>query len=332
MAEADHLPHIDPVGVAESWLHSIFVGLFNDEGAKRHFGFSRISPFYSDEGIPGWNLWFDGVSGAYAITIFDAVLLEEPSCNETAAPLVGARIQIAYYPDPEEAVFESFSWFEKIARVGPLFDDTGTPSAEGREQLTENLFAVGHMDLLLTPAGRLLELSFTAPELWMDRRREGLVLADPNGGPFQAVAPDGKDRAVPGWQLASFLLDKIASGFLYCQRLAPARVRARAFSMPEFVISDEHRFEEKFDAGLKGYTLCLVPESPNGAAAEEKRALFQWRDGLQSVIQLPEGHQIATWFHMGPEFSSWGLSDWWQAKNLHFHEHEDALCACYIDH
>lgn len=332
MAEGNSLPHIDPVGVVESWLHSIFIGVFNDEGAKHHLGFSRISPFYSDDGVPGWNLWFDETSGAYGITIFDAVLLEAPSSIETEAPLVGARIQIAYYPDPEETVFESFSWFEKIARVGPLFDGTGTPSTEGRKQLNENFFALGYMDLLLTPGGRLLELITTAPELWMDRRPEGLLLIDSKGDPFRAVAPEGRDRRVPGWQLASFLLDKIVSGFLYCQRLAPYKVRAREFSMPEFVISDEPRFETKFDAGLKGFSLCLVPESRNGDAAIEKLVLLQWQNNLQAIIQLPEGHETASWFSMEPDFSSWGLSDWWEVKNLHFHEHEAALCACYVDH
>ncbi len=334
MSTACPMVHIDPIGIAESCLHRMFIGVFNDEGARRHFGFSRISPFHGDGGMPGWYLWFEDKAGAYGIVITDAVCRQDATPKDASDVMVAASITITYFPDPEEKLFDDFSWFEKIARTSRLFDTSGTPTQEARRQLHHSFFTAGHIDILMTLDGRLFELACTAADAWVDIRPAGLVLSDDQGRPFQAVEPGGRDRAVPGWTLSQFLLDKIVSGFLYCQRGSIEHLTGYQFKMPEFIIGSDNRIEQRFDLGLKGHGLHLTTAPPHEPASVTGcRAEMAGRQDLPADTIYPPLQQWETvWCGRRPQASDWGCSEWWKISDLHFHGHQNHLCACYRDH
>jgi len=330
------MAHIDPVSVVESSFHSMFLGIFNNESATHYFGFSRISPFHCDAGMPGWHLWFKEKSGAFGISVDDAACLSGDGQKDNPPSSVAGRITIRYFPDPEEELFEKFSWFEKIALMGPLFDATGTPTAEGRQQLNAGFFTVGHMDINMAVDGSLLELVCTAPETWVDLRSEGLVLMDPEGRPFQALQPGQRDREVPGWRLSRFLFDKIVSGFCFYRKCAPGQANLYTFDVPEFTFESNARVRESFTLALSGYQLQVV-FSPVSALARDNWTIDQeknWRNELPggTVATKSPGRRVQTWSGSGHELSKPGFFDWWEIKNLHFHDHGGRLCACYEDH
>lgn len=330
------MAHIDPVSVVESSFHSMLLGIFNNEGASRYFGFSRISPFHCDAGMPGWYLWFQEKPGAFGLFVKDAACLPTDGKKDNPPSSVAGRITIMYYPDVEEEVFEKFSWFEKIALMGPLFDATGTPTVEGRQRLAESFFIVGHMDILMAVDGSLQEFVCTAPEAWVDLRPEGLVLNDPEGRPFQALQPGEKDRDVPGWRLSHFLLDKIISGFCYCRKCAPQQADMYEFDMPEFFVASNARVRESFTLTLKGYQLQVVFSSVSGLMGD-RREIYQEMNWCRQLTGSPFPQKtpirrVQTWSGNGYELSKPGGFDWWGIKSLHFHDHDGRLCACYKDH
>jgi hypothetical protein len=327
MAAEFYVPHIDPAGAAESFFHTLFIGIFNDEAARSHFGFARISPFHLRSGMPGWYLWFDGRQGAYALIVTDASAVPARSAGGEVA--AAATLRIVYYPDPEEQIFSRFSWFEKIARMSHLFDESGTPTAEGQELLDEAFFTAGHLDLLVSTGNELLDLFCRAPEAWTDIRTEGLVLADPEEGPFEAVAPGVSDRAVPGWDLASFLLDKIAAGYFYLWKRSPGRVSMNLFPMPEFRVDGENRMKKTYYLGLTGYTIRLLPENAEGRLPGEQDGPADWRKALPEAVAWPDGKTMESWTQSGSGFTNLGFCDWWEIKDLPLAHSCPHLCSCY---
>lgn len=336
MAAAYPMPLIDPVAVIESSFHSMFLEIFNNESVSDYFGFWRISPFHSADGMPGWYLWFQEKPGVYGLFVEDAVCLSGDKKSDKPPSTVAGRIRIMYYPDAEEEVFETFSWFEKIALMGSFFDSTGTPTAEGRQQLDVSFFTVGHMDSLMTVDGSLLEFVCTAPQTWVDLRPEGLVLKDPEGRPFQALQPGERDRDVPGWRLSRFLFDKIVSGFCFCRKCAPTQADVYEFDMPEFSVDAKARVWESFALALSGYQLQVV-FSPASGLTGDSREIYQEMNWCRQLpggtlnSQMP-GRWLHAWSGKGREFSNPEGLDWWKIKDLHFHDHGGRLCTCYEDH
>ncbi|MBS3809925.1 MAG: hypothetical protein KGY38_07225, partial [Desulfobacterales bacterium] len=106
MAPEYPMAHIDPVAVFESSFHSMFLEIFNNESVSEYFGFWRISPFHSADGMPGWYLWFQEKPGVYGLFVEDAVCLYGDEKSDNPPSFVAGRIRIMYYPDVEEEVFE----------------------------------------------------------------------------------------------------------------------------------------------------------------------------------------------------------------------------------
>lgn len=330
------MAHIDPVSIVESSFHSMFLEIFNNESVRDYLGFWRISPFHSADGMPGWYLWFREKPGVYGLFIENGVCLSEAGKSDNPPSSVAGRIRIMYYPDAEEEVFEAFSWFEKIALMGPFFDATGTPTAEGRQQMDESFFTVGHMDTLMTVDGSLLEFVCTAPQTWVDFRSEGLVLNDPEGKPFRAVHPGGRDREVPGWLLSRFLFDKLVSGFCYCRKTAPEQADMYEFDMPEFSVDARARVRESFVLALSGYQLQVVFSPASGSTGDSREIdpEMNWCRQLAGGMlhsRIP-GRWLQAWSGNGREFSNPEGLDWWGIKDLHFHDHGGCLCTCYEHH
>ena len=127
-------PTIDPAGTIEAIFFQMFYRLFNNEGARRHLGFTHINFYMNQEGMPGWHLWLDGRPGAYQIELSAQSCDIDEGLEDCSLPVLGQFI-VRYFPDEAENTFNTFSFFEQMLRVGEMFDQTGTPTVQARQTL-----------------------------------------------------------------------------------------------------------------------------------------------------------------------------------------------------
>jgi len=330
------IPHSDPVAVVESNLHSMFINTFSKEEVRKYFGYSHISPFYSEGGFPGWYLWFDEQPGAYGIFITEAVHTASHSKENNSASIVATRLRVEYYPSPEERTFEHFSYIERTLRVSNLFDETGTPTLEGRQEFDEGVFLVGYLEFMIHPDIGVLHSVLASPNKWIDIRSEGLKLPDQDGNSFQAVDPGEIDREVPCWGLSRFLFDKLTVGYLFWQKCSPSRVNLYEKDMPEFVIKSENQVELKYEFGLRWYTAQAIfnKEDPTSISRKISHNDMDWRNALCTFVNQ-NNHEVrllSTFKTPTYEFSAMGFSNWWAIRQLDLQSNSCELCSCYTTH
>lgn len=328
---------IDPVGIVEGTFYSMFYSLFHNEEAKDYFGFSQISFFCNEEGLPGWYLWFKEKKGAYQLELINGEIL--PQENNTAGnafpfkPAVRGRFAVRYFPSEEEDIFETYSCFERLIRLGPLFDQTGTPTFEGRTMIHESYFIVGHIDVQTNLSRDFIEIECLAPERWEDFRVDGLYLKTPGQRDYEAIAPGGQDRNISGWNLSSFLFDKILLGFCYSFKVSPLVVLLSAKNGFNFYIDKENRAEKRKNPDLKQFYLTcgidLQKEGDGPYRKDKKLNLY-----IQSVINRlgQEKNDIMEIWKRPEDITSPRINhDWWKAKEMEFQEKAPDIL-CYCDH
>lgn len=334
MSGNSQVTHADPVAVAESFFSGIFIRIFNEEAARKHFGFHQISPFYSNEGMPGWYLWFEKIQGVYGIFVIDA------QCPSIADKFDGKqtnsciRLALTYYPGTEEDVLETFSWHEQIVRMSELFDGSGTPTPEASQQFPAGFFTIGHMDLFISVSGDIKAVVSRAPDLWVDVHSDGMDFIGPEGQPIQLLQPGEKNRAVPGWLLTRFLTDKIISCLCCCKKISPWLVNLFSYAAPEFVFSADNRVVQNFSLGIVGYGLEVIFEPTEAACCKfgKTREQINMDKWLASQEHRNGGQLLFACREKEINFIEKGFSDWWAIKNLDFHDHGGHLCACFNDH
>jgi hypothetical protein len=328
---------IDPVGIVEGTFYSMFYSLFHNEEARDYFGFSQISFFCNEEGLPGWYLWFKEKKGAYQLELINGEILpqeNEKSGNFSPFKLaVRGRFAVRYFPSEEEEIFDTYSYFERLIRLGPFFDQTGTPTFEGRTKIHESYFIVGYIDVQTNFSRDFIEIECIAPERWEDFRVDGLYLKTPDQKDYEAVAPGRQDRNVSGWNLSSFLFDKILLGFCYSFKVSPLAVLLSAENGFNFYIDNENRAEKRENPDLKQFYLTCgleLQKEGGGPYREDKKLNFY----IQSVInRLGQGKNDIMGIWKRPEnITSPQINhDWWKVKEMKFREDDSNVC-CLHDH
>jgi len=322
--------HIDPVIAVESLFHEIFHTVFQNDAARRHFGFSQISQLTTDEGLPHWYLWFSDTKGAYSLTIHEghtAVNGNDLSDLQTRDPMVlGAPVLIRYFPDIDEETFESLSCYEQIARMGSSFDSTGTPSYEGGRTLHENYFVVGFMDVAVYQLASGVDFFCSAPSTWRDYRRDGLTLTDQNGDAHEVLSPGDIDRDYPGWDLSFFLFDKIINSYCFVTGQAPRYTGMAKKTSCHHIIDSRNHVDAVHDS--------TITESIFGVSffddTDENRVNDRYTSF--STMLLSHGHRlVGIWQTLAAMPAEW-KKPWWSIKDTHFHDDPDQVCSCYEDH
>ncbi|MBU2647896.1 hypothetical protein KKI24_24530 [bacterium] len=322
------ISYVDPVLEVETLLNELFQTVFLNDSARHRFGFSKISQVNASNGRPQWYLWFSEKKGAYSLTIqedpFGSGDGRLPGWSIEAETNPGPYVLIRYFPDMEEGVFDALSCYEQIARLGSLFDSTGTPTFEGGRALHENLFVVGRLDVVIHSSKSEVDFYCAAPDRWRDYRIDGLTFMDGDGESRQVLSPGDLDRDLPGWDLSFFIYDKIVSAFCLLTGQAP-RFAGRA-TMPSChydidrqqkvdVISDtditDTLFGVSFFDGADSPTLSDRYRSFKGVLLAQHR-------GLVEIWQAPDAVP-----------DSMGDFAWWAIKNQHFHADPDHVCSCY---
>lgn len=322
------ISYIDPVLAVETLLNELFQTVFLNESARCHFGFSKISQINASGGRPQWYLWFSEKKGAYSLTIqedpFDSNEERLPGGEVKAENNLDPYILIRYYPDMEEDVFDSLSCFEQIARLGSLFDTTGTPTFEGGRALHENLFVVGRMDIVIHSSKSDVDFYCAAPDRWRDYRVDGLTLMDDNGEFRPVLSPGDLDRDLPGWDLSFFIYDKIISTFCLLTGQAP-RYTGRSTKPSCYAVID---MNQKID---------LIPDtdminSVFGVSffdAIDMNIAMDRYHSFEEMLLAQNHDRVEIWKEPSAVPAPLGVAAWWTIKNQHFHTDPDHVCSCY---
>jgi hypothetical protein len=327
---------VDPVEIIEEIFYKMFYFLFHSEEAKEYCGFSQISFFCSEEGLPGWYLWLKEKKGAYRLDLINADTAPQKNRRSAEFSTVELAVQgqfaIRYYPSEEEESFEAYSCFEKLIRFGPLFDTTGTPTFEGRNKIPESHFVVGHINVRANLSKDFLELECFAPEQWEDFRVDGLYLKTPDQKDYEAVVPGGRDRNVPGWALSSFLLDKIIMGFCFSFSVSPLSVLLSSESGFDFYIDKENHVKKMENPNSTQFRLTCgldLKEEDNSTFREDKD-LKLYTQAARKRMDLNKSNIIGLWQQPENINNPWINSDWWKVKEMKFREDDSNVC--YHDH
>lgn len=326
----------DPAGVIESIFYRMFHPLFHSAGARRHLSFSQINFYSNAHGFPGWHLWFDGKPGAYQLELVEEEFIEHKTENAEIRLPVRGRFVVRYFPDEEEHVFNTFSCYEQMLRISSLFDNTGTPTPQGREQLHPSYFTIGYVDVRTNQDRDILELECFAPQRWRDIRVDGLLLKNDEENEYEAVHPGDIDRNVPGWELCFFLFDKLFSGFCHVYKQPPVFVALAKTNGKVFMIDAHNNVEEKETRDFSQVYLVASMKLIHGTEGkpadkvdkvDTERSSCQVRDLLESY----GSYEIRIYETPDPDCGQWINPQWWDMGGLHFHGEEEEHC-CYHDH
>lgn len=327
---------IDPVRVGEEIFYKIFHHIFHDEGARHYFNFSNISFFTTSEGYPGWNLWFEGTSGAYQLILLNAQEVfddDRLSALEISVNVaVEGRFLVRYFPSENDPGLDDYSCSEVLLRLGPLFDCTGTPTLAGQERINGNFFVVGFLDFRTDIQRTFLELECIAPNRWKDIRVDGLYLKTAEGEEYEAVTPGDVDRNLVGWDSAFILFDKVISACCYAYKCSPLAAIIAEKSWVRFNIDRDNVGIEISDSDIGIYHLISVFKI-NGKDFKppKKDNYFQiisdqmTADGFQ-LLNVSKQTDLSLNNKINP--------DWWEVKQMKFSEiieSEHQYC-CYHDH
>ncbi|HDP26031.1 MAG TPA: hypothetical protein ENN34_11385 [Deltaproteobacteria bacterium] len=314
---------IDPITSAETLLNEIFQRVFQNDGVRTYLGFSQISQISSDEGLPGWYLWFPEMNGAFSI---ESTGESVPSpgrdfgngANRGAVREV--NLVIRYFPHPDENIFETFSCYEQLFRMGPEFDETGTPTFEGGRGMHESLYVVGHMTISFNYRTNEIDFSCRAPERWKDYRTDGLTLIDSTGAEIQALSPGECDRDVEGWNLSRHVFDTLVSAYGFLIHRPPSLVGASSRASVHYLIDRNGSVEEVQDTQLEEFSLLVIFSEITDPSDAEKRLTSAGEDliGLWSDPRtIPE---------------PWQNKIWYEIHDQHFHHGDRYVCSCFHDH
>lgn len=329
--------NVDPARVIEEAFTGVFQPLFHKEDARKYLGFSNISAFSNENDLPGWYLWFEGIDGSFQIELAQADLISIRERGSERGPFSNTSAQgscaIRYYPSEKEDTFETYSCYEQLIRLGPLFDSTGTPTPEGRRQIPKSYFIVGDINVRMSLSRDFLELECLATERWVDIRVDGLYLNAPDNKNYEAVSPGGRDRNVPGWMLTSFLFDKILSGFCYTFTVAPCVVFLSSKEAFTFYIDEKNRVDKRMNSDLKQFRLvCGLDLKEKWCSPfKEYKNIDLYTQSVKDRLQREEGDIKGIWKRPEDITTPDINPNWWKFKDMEFRE-GDTEISCYHDH
>jgi len=326
---------IDPIRIGEEVFYRILYNIFNDEDARNYYGFSQISCFTNSEGYPGWNLWFQGVSGAYQLELIQAQNIFE---GERLLSLLGrgvvaeGRFVVRYFPNVDDPLLGDFSCLESLFRLSSSFDSTGTPTITGQAYLDNNYFVVGFLDFKVDIDRTFLELECIAPNRWKDVRVDGLLIENNQGEKCEIVSPGGIDRNLPGWEFAFVLFDKMISACCYTHKCLPVEVIVAEKEWIRFDIDADNTSLETLDDEIELYHLISVFNlTDTNIDLIDTNGYFQsFLNGLSaqgfSSVNTYKGSEFTAHDKINP--------GWWEAGKLRFSNVSAADIAhcCYQDH
>ncbi len=313
----------DCLDLARKVMEDMFILLFLDEGARQKIGFTHISRLFGE--MPGWYLWTKDRKGVY--------LLELRKARPLATKMIKAYFLLRYYPSPEEPFFDDFAFIERQARLGPIFDQTGTPHFERGNEIHESLFAVGNLHLIFDHGSHLAKLKISSQDRWIEGFEDGLIMQTDTGEKFEAVPKGRIDRKVRGWELSWNFFDKSLLGFCYVHKSCPMGVRLTKSPGMIYHIDANSQVVEVPESTINGWVLeasLLLQSAKKSTLDKTTCPKTHWESILHSS---KKGEILVECFANPPaEKHPWINANWWMAASWSFPPSKEFHHSCFMDH
>lgn len=280
---------------------------------RRLLGLKSISE--KQNGAPGWYLWFDDRPGAYLLELIDAgsreVQNDRPVLHRQ--PVIGLW-RIKYYPGAEDPTALSlFSLTEQAYRQSDCFDATGTPDFARGDEIPDSFFQIGTIETGLSADSRGFVLRLNAPERWVTRLAGNLVATDEQGH-LQCLRASGeKDRDIPAWEWAWFLMDRLVSALCLAYVSRPRQVALHDAPGHTFLIQSSGISQAVPDETIRQLGLSISFRLHDGHAAG-KDSLLSLAEESSFLLEAPAGRCLISLFNEPATPHPWISTVWWHLR------------------
>lgn len=219
-------------------------------------GVSEVWGGPETDDLPGWYIWLSISPGAYRLRLESA-----EGGGDVGAPITRGLLSIKYFPSPAEPAFKHYSERERSLMEGPLFDHTHTPTFDGQDQIPENLFQVGSMEIIDDVARDSTCLTYSS----LDRMRYIQCSRQPS--------VCDASRELPAWDLGYPLFDVFVGLHSFLTRTTPTRLLLSQHPGFEFVESErgEVEFRDAEDRVFKSLLVaCSAGRGGSTSPVEDK--------------------------------------------------------------
>jgi hypothetical protein len=329
-ARKEDLIESDVIDLAWRVMEDMFIPLFLDEQARQKIGFTHISRLIGE--TPGWYVWTKDQKGAFLLEFVDIAPINMGNSKRLdGVPEIGANFILRYYPSPDEPVFEDYALMERLIRLSPFFDQTGTPRTENRKEIHESLFMAGNLHLFFDRKLNLAILNVSAQDRWVEVRKDGLAVFDSSGQTIETIPQGSIDRNIPGWELTWSFYDKLLLGFCYVHKSVPYTRLSQSSGMSWHIYAEE-QVEEIHNPDVVQWTLetGILLQSNTNTSTD----VLDLKKGLHEFFGMPSETKILVgYFEEPPEKECpWIDPNWWMAPSWSFPPPNEIHHCCFRDH
>jgi len=280
---------------------------------RQIIGLKAISE--KQNGAPGWYLWFEDHPGAYLLELADAGTRAAKDDRQALhREAVRGLYRIKYYPDTADlSSLSLFSASEQAFRGSDCFDETGTPGFERGEQIPDTFFQIGMIEAALSADTKGLVLRLGTPDRWVTWTVEGVVATDEQGGTHHLRAAGEKDRDVPAWQWAWFLMDRLV--LTLCLAYSSQPRQAALYDAPghAFRIHQSGVSQAVPDEAIRRRWLSTSFRLHDGHTSCAG-SLTSYPEDPSLLLDGPPGTLLASYRREPAESDLWVPSAWWHIR------------------
>ena len=214
----------EPLFLTKDLFENLILNLISVENAKDRLHFKYVSPEWI--GNPGWYFWPKSKLGVYFLRLENAYA--------AAKGILESSFRLYYYPNPQEKVFDCYSFDEQLARVSAVFGHakpecsctclclnepptgnfsdlsggTGLPVPEVRGKLNTWLFQIGDA-VLRWESEQINCCKIEAPNRARTWACRDVTVIDQNGHTQTILKRSEIDRDIPAWKLCNDFLSSL---------------------------------------------------------------------------------------------------------------------------
>lgn len=267
--------------------------------------------------IPAWYFWLAGSPGAHGLELAQVERLDSGQDN-----ILRAGFVVRYYPHPAGEVFIDFSRRERDLRLGPLFDPSGTPDFERREEIPSHLFTVGTLEFIWDLEHAWFLCSLTA----LNRCRQVRL---PAAGPYGRPVLEGQ---APGWRLCFDLYRRLLGLHAFQYKHTPLAAQlSREAGFEQARLQGREQAEPRDCAHNQMHSLSVLmgpdPASPPNAALDLLRREASPGLGRETAGRSFSCRHFHPWEAM---VDSVPVIDpvWWSLAGVNYQSHLASACGC----
>jgi hypothetical protein len=203
-------------------------------------------------GPPAWYIWLADAPGVYHLELVET---EEEKLN--GKNLCKGVLAVKCYPYPDDACFQSFSFFEQALINSHFFDKTHTPVFEHREKIPSDFFTIAMLEIVMDDKAYMA--SFCVETLDVLRNRydsktdQMLSIMDLD----RQFAAGEIDRDILGLKIAYPLFDCLICLHSNASKQAPFQVQCSKTPGFEFVI-EQSEVNARPDKDINGYRMTVL--------------------------------------------------------------------------